>query len=206
MDFSSISSAQTSSQNLLLNPKSSKSTNQKEASYASKITLVKKGQAGYMKAMDTDNDGKITLEEFNEYCKENGLSEQDKMKLLTCMQVSTMNDKIQKDAEKAKEDTEKDEEKSSKNDEKSVYAKKGDDKYNEEMDLNKNDVVTYAEYIQYLQQQKDKTNSTEKTTEESTDSTNQTEQSNSTTELNDGKEYEPSSIEPEIDSTVEYDA
>ena len=68
---------------------------------------------------------------------------------------------------------------SGKIDEKMVYAKKGDDKYNEEMDTNKNDVITYAEYIQYVQKHKDHNSNKD--------------------------EYNTSSIALEVDSTVEYE-
>lgn len=213
MDFSSITS---SSFNLNQNSNAfdlknmnSKTNSNKEISYASKITLVKKGQAGYMKAMDVDDDGKITLEEFNEYCKENGLSESDRIKLLTCMEVSKMNEKIYKETEKAQEESKKDEDKNkekSEDKEKSVYAKKGDDNYNEEMDLDKNDEITYAEYFAYISKKGD-TSSTEKVEKSNNDNTS----SENTSEENvysneaDTETYEAKTIEPEVQSTVEFD-
>ena len=111
---------------------------------ASKIVLAKKGSPSYMKQFDADNDGQITLEEFNEYCEKNGINDKDKIKLLQIMQLSNSNSKT------VNANLKKDE-KSDELDEQMVYAKKGDDKYNEEMDTNKNGVITYAEYIRYMQ-------------------------------------------------------
>ena len=186
------------------NNKTNKNAGQKNTSPASKITLAKKGQAGYMKEMDADNDGKVTLEEFNQYCEENGLSSEDKMKLLTCMQVSQMNEKISEDNKKAQEEEEKkeksEENKSSENDDKTIYAKKGDDKYNQEMDANNNGTITYAEYIEYINK-KGETSDTENTTETS----EVAEQKSTTTSEEDSETYEAKTVEPEVQSTVEYD-
>lgn len=144
---------------------------------ASKIVLAKKGSPAFMKQFDTDNDGQITLEEFNKYCEENGISEKDKAKILQVMHLAKSNSKVVNANLNSDEKTEK-------FDEKIVYAKKGDEKYNEEMDTNKNGVITYAEYIQYLQKQ-----------------------NNNSNETNDLKEdmYISKNITPEVESTVEYE-
>ena len=95
-------------------------------SATSNIILVKKGSSGYMSDFDLDEDGKITLEEFNKYCEDNGISPKDKIKLMTSMEISKIKDKlIEENVEKTVKD-----EKSSKNEtendneDKSVYAKK----------------------------------------------------------------------------------
>ena len=202
MDLSSISNFSNQQANLFKTNnntnkggKTNKAIGQKNSSPASKITLAQKGQAGYMKEMDADDDGKITLEEFNQYCEENGLSSEDKMKLLTCMQVSQMNEKISEDTKKAQDEEKKkekaEENKSSETDDKSIYAKKGDDKYNEEMDANNNGSITYAEYIEYLNK-KGETSDT-------------IEQKSTTTPEEDSETYEAKTVEPEVQSTVEYD-
>lgn len=214
MDLSSISNFSNQQENLFKTNnntnkgvKTNKTIGQKNSSPASKITLAKKGQAGYMKEMDADNDRKVTLEEFNQYCEENGLSSEDKMKLLTCMQVSQMNEKISEDNKKTQEEEEKkektEEKSSSKNDDKSIYAKKGDDKYNQEMDANDNGTITYAEYIDYINK-KGETSQIENSSEvQNTDkSTTSTEEK--TVQEDDSEIYEPETIEPEVQSTVEF--
>jgi len=164
-----LKSAQKKSENNSSKPNNKAENNQ---SPASKIVLAKKGSPAYMKQFDTDNDGEITLEEFNKYCEENDISDNDKIKILQVMQLSNSNSKTI-NANLKKDDKPND------IDEKMVYAKKGDDKYNEEMDTNKNGVITYAEYIQYMQKHKDH-NSNE-------------------------DEFNTSYIAPEVDSTVEYE-
>lgn len=165
-----LKSAQKKSENNSSNKLNNKAENNQ--SPASKIVLAKKGSPAYMKQFDTDNDGEITLEEFNKYCEENDISDNDKIKILQVMQLSNSNSKTL-NANLKKDDE------SGKIDEKMVYAKKGDDKYNEEMDTNKNGVITYAEYIQYVQKHKDHNSNKD--------------------------EYNTSSIAPEVDSTVEYE-
>jgi len=98
------------------------------------IVLCAQGQAGYIKAIDLDEDGKITLDEFNQYCEENSVSEDDKQKFLQAMLASKMMEEMtQKDSQQ----------------EKGIYAKRGEKKYNEKMDKNKDNTITYDEYIKY---------------------------------------------------------
>ena len=116
-----------------------------------KIEVVKKGEAGYLPAMDEDNDGVVTMEEFNNYCSENGVSEDEKLKLLSVINSAKQTKKINEEMQ-AKQKEEKTQENKQEN--KIIYAKKGDDEYNEIMDENKDDVVTYEEYIRYCQNKK----------------------------------------------------
>lgn len=118
---------------------------------ASNIILVKKGSTGYMTDVDFDEDGKITLEELNKYCDENGVSEKVKIELMTTMEFSKVKDSlIDKNVESSiKNPTDS----KIQGEESSVYAKKGDDKYNEAMDSNKDRVVTYEEYVKYCMEQ-----------------------------------------------------
>lgn len=160
-----------------------------DTKYADKVILAKKGQGGYIKEFDLDNDGKISLEEFNKYCEENGIDGKDKVRLLTLMQTANSDEKI---AKETLEDTEKSSDKVKNN---AIYAKKGDEKYEEAMDENKNGEITYAEYYKYMQE-KDKTTKSE---EENLND------SQSDFDLSSGEEYVPKKIEPEVQSTVTYE-
>ncbi|MBQ7287079.1 MAG: hypothetical protein IJW73_04885 [Candidatus Gastranaerophilales bacterium] len=111
--------------------------NNNSQSYAKKIVLASKGETGYSPNFDVDENGIITLDEFNKYCEENNVNEKDKLKLMLSMQNSKVKDKI------FKEDDKKDSR---------IYARKGDEKYVEEMDENKDSIVTYNEYIKYCQE------------------------------------------------------
>jgi len=128
-----------------------------------KIVLVQKGSSGYMTDFDLDEDGKITLEEFNKYCEENGINSKDKIKLMTTMEFSKIKEKlIAENVDKSEDENTKtnSEEKDSQNENDSIYAKKGDDNYNEKMDKNKDNVITYAEYLSYKFEQEENNNST----------------------------------------------
>ncbi len=117
----------------------------------SNIVVVKKGSTGYMSDVDFDDDGTITLEEFNKYCEENGVSEKDKMALMTTMEFSKVKENlINKNVNKT---AEQDSQAENSEDKKSVYAKKGDKEYNEVMDTNNDGTVTYAEYVSYCSEQ-----------------------------------------------------
>jgi len=111
---------------------------------AKKIILANKGEASYLPVFDLNNDSIITLEEFNEYCSENGIDESDKLKILTAMNLS----KNAKVLEEKKQNN-------------NIYAKKGDKKYVDAMDENKNSIITYEEYIKYCEKH---ANSTRKET------------------------------------------
>ncbi len=126
--------------------------NKTSSNKLNKIELVKKGEPGYLKAMDEDDDGIVTMEEFNNYCAENGVSEDEKLKLLSTINAAKQSQKIN-DQMQAKQKEEKETEETSKEN-KIIYAKKGDDKYNLKMDENQDDVVTYEEYIKYCQNKK----------------------------------------------------
>lgn len=119
------------------------------SSPASKIIVVKKGEVGFMEQMDLDDNGEISLEEFNTYCAENGVSEKDKIALLTAIQNAKQNSKIADEIKKDKKDETK--ENSSNG---AIYAKKGDEKYDEKMDTNQDDKVSYSEYFEYINKNK----------------------------------------------------
>ena len=129
--------------------------NVKDYKPASDIAIAKKGDSGYIKQMDLDDDGVISLEEFNKYCEENGVSEEEKVKLLQMMNTSKANSKLVAKVAENKKSKEQ-ENKSEVIEDKSIYARKGDDNYNEAMDTNKNDVVTYQEYMEYCNKHSEK--------------------------------------------------
>jgi hypothetical protein len=140
---------QTSTLNNSTSTKSSNSSN-------SGIVLAKKGDSGYIESMDADKDGEITLEEFNEYCESNGVSEKEKVKLAALMTSAKTSEKIvsntaetQKNITSSNEDESSTDTDSNTENSTSIYARKGDDKYNEAMDTNKNGEVTYQEYMEY---------------------------------------------------------
>lgn len=141
----------------------------KTASAESKIILSQKGQAGYMQQMDLDGDGAVSMEEFNKYCEKNGISGKDKSALLTAINNAQKDSKTfsenSKISSKIQKQTEESDSEETSEDEKNIYAKKGDDKYDENMDTNKNGVVTYAEYLEYL----NKNNETSENSKESTE-------------------------------------
>ena len=102
--------------NLSANAKKVAATNTNKGSAASNIILAKKGQAGYMKEMDTDNDGQVSLEEFNKYCEENEIEGKSKLMLMTSMQVEKSTAELVEEVEAKKVEKSKNETKN--NDEK----------------------------------------------------------------------------------------
>lgn len=122
---------------------------------SSKVILAAKGEAGYHPSFDMDNDGIITLEELNQYCSENGVSEEDKLALISTIQSAKMVEKLQEESKKAKENNKEAKEEpqieSIKEKGKNIYARKGERKYDERMDENKDSIVTYEEYQKYCE-------------------------------------------------------
>ncbi len=90
-----------------------------------------KGEPVYDEKMDLDDDGTITFDEFNQYCEDNNISDAEKNRLIQ--------DRIKWQTYKQCFN----------------YAQKGELKYDEEMDTNKDNKVSYDEYIEYLKE-KDK--------------------------------------------------
>lgn len=210
--FKNINSSkkQKSSANLLNNTNNSQNKSQNNTKIykndpASKIILVKKGQVGYMQAMDTDNDGQISLAEMNAYCEENGVGEKEKLALITAMQSSKLNSKLAKENIKSDDDEENKEAETA--EDKNAYAKKGDDKYNEKMDYNKNGVVSYAEYLKYKSEQGENSDNNSEKTDENETSMQNSSKSSESFELPTQKDVENINTDVETtDTTVEFDA
>lgn len=128
--------------NLMLGSQVMKSTfnpsNTKGAVYA------EKGQPMYQKDMDKDEDGIITLQEFNDYCDENDISYAQRKQMLENRlqyQLNTEHAEVSTKIREIKPKTEK------------VYAEEGDKQYDEEMDSDGDGKVTYEEYMSYCDEQ-----------------------------------------------------
>lgn len=116
------------------------------------VYYAKKGEPMYMKEMDEDEDGIVSIDEFRDYCKVNGISG----KKMTEMLMLANSYRVTQE-QKKKEENKKQSKSENQNEEKeieteAIYAKRGDSKYDETMDLNNDDKVSYKEYIEYCQE------------------------------------------------------
>ena len=111
---------------------------------------AKKGEPMYIKEMDADEDGIISFDEFKSYCDEKGISDKDSIKMAEMATSYRL-----RQAQKKASDNVKKEGKTNNNsasNAEAVYAKRGDSKYDEVMDTNNDDKITYKEYIEYCQE------------------------------------------------------
>ena len=132
---------------ILDNAKNSKKAND----LSKKIVVANKGETGYLHEMDIDYNGIVTLDEFNQYCEEKGVDGKEKMKLFQTIMLKGADEKSTEQNKKSSETEEKN----------NIYAQKGEDKYNEDMDINKDSIVTYDEYLKYClksEEQKEREN------------------------------------------------
>ena len=113
---------------------------------------AKKGEPMYMKEMDADEDGIVSLDEFKDYCKDKGISDKEMTKMIQMvnsyrelMSQTGTNDKKTPINNITGDLLEKI---NSKNNDK-IYAVRGDDNYDEAIDANGDDKITYKEYIDY---------------------------------------------------------
>ena len=116
-------------------------TNNNSAYYA------KKGEPMYLKEMDADEDGVVSFDEFRNYCDEKGISVNDRIKM-----AEMANSYRLRQAQKRASENVKKEGKTNNSNAEAVYAKRGDSKYDEVMDTNNDDKITYKEYIEYCQE------------------------------------------------------
>lgn len=108
------------------------------------VVYARKGEPMYQKAMDADEDGVITLEEFRDYCKEHDISVKQQQQMLRDRlnyQLNTERTKSSEEIRKIESDAE------------TVYAKEGDENYKKEIDSNNDGKITYEEYMKYCQEQ-----------------------------------------------------
>ena len=119
---------------------------------------AKKGEPMYLKEMDSDEDGIVSFEEFKDYCDANGISTRDRIKMAE-MATSYRTMQAQKKAEKSLEKKSENKNLVNEPESEAIYARRGDGKYDEAMDANNDDKVSYKEYIEYC---KDKARPQEK--------------------------------------------
>ena len=122
-------------------------TNNTTAFYA------KKGEPMYMKEMDADEDGVVSFDEFKDYCEANGISAKEMMKMVemaNSYRTMQSQKKAAKEIEKQNKSENQPEIKETESE--AVYAKRGDGKYDEAMDTNNDDKVSYREYIEYCKE------------------------------------------------------
>ena len=107
---------------------------------------AKKGEPMYMKEMDADEDGVVSFDEFKDYCQANGISPKEMTKMV---QMANSYRTMQAQGVNKKSDT-KSQDQEVENE--PVYAKRGDGRYDEAMDTNNDDKVSYKEYIEYCKE------------------------------------------------------
>ena len=112
---------------------------------------AKKGEPMYMKEMDSDEDGIVSFDEFKDYCQANGISAKEMIRMAE-MASAYRTMQAQKKAEKEVKEVKKQGNSDNNIDDAAVYARRGDEKYDEAMDKNSDDKVTYKEYIEYCQE------------------------------------------------------
>lgn len=121
-------------------------SNNNDNGIANNTFYAKKGEPMYQEAMDSDNDGIVSFEEFKTYCKENNISAKD-MKDMIEMRMAY---RMSQEADKKANNTENKELPTGSLD--LIYAKDGDGNYNAELDTNKDSKVSYFEYLRYCEQ------------------------------------------------------
>ena len=111
---------------------------------------AKKGEPSYMKAMDADEDDIVSFEEFKNYCEENGISPKDMMKMAQiASSYRTMPTQKEVGQTIEKQDEAEAQSKIKEIGSEAYYAKRGDSKYDEAMDINSDGKVSYKEYLEY---------------------------------------------------------
>ncbi len=124
---------------------------------------AKKGEPMYMKEMDADEDGVVSFDEFRDYCKENDISPKQMVKMVeqaNNYRTLQANEKASENISKNLINHQTDSKSNSitpidvkpTDGSSNVYAKRGDSKYDEAMDANSDDKVTYKEYIDYCKE------------------------------------------------------
>ena len=104
---------------------------------------AKKGEPMYQEAMDSDNDGIVTFEEFKTYCKENNISSKDISDMIDMRTAYRMLQNKEADSENKELPI---------GNLDLIYAKDGDKNYNADIDTNKDKRVSYNEYLRYCEQ------------------------------------------------------
>lgn len=110
---------------------------------------AKKGEPMYIKEMDADEDGIISFDEFKSYCDEKGISDKERIKMAEMATSYRLRQAQKKASDNVKKEGKTN---NSASNAEAVYAKRGDSKYDEVMDTNNDDKITYKEYIEYCQE------------------------------------------------------
>lgn len=98
------------------------------------VVLARKNDPGYMKSMDYDNDGVITMEDFNQYCEKNSIDGNGRLRLLTIILLSKTTSEIKKEIQEKNPQDFNDKNKETD----SQFAKE-----------NNGEKISYQEYIEY---------------------------------------------------------
>ena len=104
---------------------------------------AKRGETIYKREMDLDKDGVISFDELHEYCNSNSADIQQLLKNWTTYRSGQGVEETTKSNEN--------EQIQSRNYD-TVYARKGDNKYDAVMDKDEDGKITYKEYLEYCQQ------------------------------------------------------
>lgn len=113
---------------------------------------AKKGEPMYMKEMDADEDGVVSFEEFRNYCDEKGISVNERIKMAQLACTYRTMQAQQKATKKIQEESKTENQADNEVESEAVYARRGDGKYDEVMDTNNDDKITYKEYIEYCRE------------------------------------------------------
>lgn len=152
MDVGAIAANSLDLQSLLMNGssgldrKSSNDVVNQNADYA------KKGEPMYIADMDSDQDGTVTIDEFREYCKSQGMNSKEVVKLSQMAAafrtmkaeteafdyISKLIPNVHPNVKQA--------------DSESSYLRGDENKYNISDDANKANNVSYKEYMEYCEQ------------------------------------------------------
>ena len=111
---------------------------------------AKKGDPIYQKSMDADEDGIVSFDEFREYCKTNGISSEEMKQMMETRMSYKMMQEFNENTKNSEKNSEKQDIKIGDLD--IIYAKNGDDKFDDKMDSNGDSKISYKEYLRYCEQ------------------------------------------------------
>ena len=116
---------------------------------------AKKGEPMYLEEMDADDDGVVSFDEFRDYCKENNISAKQMVNMVDMAnnyRTLQANEKVSQSIGHKETNTSPINFIEYTPNTENVYATRGDSKYDEVMDTNSDDKITYEEYINYCKE------------------------------------------------------
>ena len=151
MDINSISNSQIDIQSLLNAANKTNGVNNNDSTSKTGY-YAKKGEPMYMKDMDSDDDGTVTLDEFRDYCKSKNISTREMVKMSqiassfrvmaaeenTIDYISKLTPNVFPKLKQAESE--------------SGYLRQSENQYNISNDPAKSNKVSYKEYMEYCQQ------------------------------------------------------